>query len=148
MYFDLRDYLKNGGAGQTPFTPAVGVLLQLHKRLTMIEEKGLAAEQARIRCQAEDFRSKIKDLPFEIVSNSLSAALTPLHPTGVDKDGKQVSAHRIFEILKDEYGIWICPNGGALADTVFRVGHIGALTSEDNDSLIAAWKDMQRRGLL
>ena len=57
-------------------------------------------------------------------------------------------AHRIFEILKDEYGIWICPNGGALADTVFRVGHIGALTPEDNDSLIAAWKDMQRRGLL
>ena len=106
------------------------------------------AEQARIRCQAEDFRSKIKDLPFEIVSNSLSAALTPLHPTGVDKEGKTVSAHRIFEILKDEYGIWICPNGGALADTVFRVGHIGALTPEDNDSLIAAWKDMQRRGLL
>ena len=148
MYFDLRDYLKNGERGQTPFTPAVGVLLQLHKRLTMIEEKGLAAEQARIRCQAEDFRSKIKDLPFEIVSNSLSAALTPLHPTGVDKEGKAVSAHRIFEILKDEYGIWICPNGGALADTVFRVGHIGALTPEDNDSLIAAWKDMQRRGLL
>ena len=148
MYFDLRDYLKNGERGQTPFTPAVGVLLQLHKRLTMIEEKGLAAEQARIRCQAEDFRSKIKDLPFEIVSNSLSAALTPLHPTGVDKEGKTVSAHRIFEILKDEYGIWICPNGGALADTVFRVGHIGALTPEDNDSLIAAWKDMQRRGLL
>ena len=148
MYFDLRDYLKNGERGQTPFTPAVGVLLQLHKRLTMIEEKGLAAEQARIRCQAEDLRSKIKDLPFEIVSNSLSAALTPLHPTGVDKEGKTVSAHRIFEILKDEYGIWICPNGGALADTVFRVGHIGALTPEDNDSLIAAWKDMQRRGLL
>ena len=148
MYFDLRDYLKNGERGQTPFTPAVGVLLQLHKRLTMIEEKGLAAEQARIRHQAEDFRSKIKDLPFEIVSNSLSAALTPLHPTGVDKEGKAVSAHRIFEILKDEYGIWICPNGGALADTVFRVGHIGALTPEDNDSLIAAWKDMQRRGLL
>ena len=136
MYFDLRDYLKNGERGQTPFTPAVGVLLQLHKRLTMIEEKGLAAEQARIRHQAEDFRSKIKDLPFEIVS------------TGVDKEGKTVSAHRIFEILKDEYGIWICPNGGALADTVFRVGHIGALTPEDNDSLIAAWKDMQRRGLL
>ena len=23
MYFDLRDYLKNGERGQTPFTPAV-----------------------------------------------------------------------------------------------------------------------------
>lgn len=148
MYFDLRDYLKNGERGQTPFTPAVGVLLQLHKRLKMIEEKGLSKEQERIYRQAEDFRNKIKGLPFEIVSDFLSSAVTPLHPTGVDKDGKPVSAHHIFEILKDEYGIWVCPNGGALADKVFRVGHIGALTPADNDSLIEAFKDMQRRGLL
>ncbi len=148
MYFDLRDYLKNGERGQTPFTPAVGVLLQLHKRLKMIEEKGLSREQERIYRQAEDFRNKIKGLPFEIVSDSLSSAVTPLHSTGVDKDGKPVSAHHIFEILKDEYGIWVCPNGGALADKVFRVGHIGALTPADNDSLIEAFKDMQRRGLL
>ena len=33
MYFDFRDYLKNGERGQTPFTPAVGILLTLHKRL-------------------------------------------------------------------------------------------------------------------
>lgn len=148
MYFDLSDYLKNGERGQTPFTPAVGVLLQLHKRLKMIEEKGLSREQERIYRQAEDFRNKIKGLPFEIVSDSLSSAVTPLHPTRVDKDGKSVSAHHIFEILKDEYGIWVCPNGGALADKVFRVGHIGALTPADNDSLIEAFKDMQRRGLL
>ena len=148
MYFDLRDYLKNGERGQTPFTPAVGVLLQLHKRLKMIEEKGLSTEQERIRQQAEDFRAKISELPFEIVSDSLSSAVTPLHPTDVDEEGKTVSAYRIFEILKDEYGIWVCPNGGALADEVFRVGHIGALTTKDNDALIEALKDMQRRGLL
>ncbi len=148
MYFDLRDYLKNGERGQTPFTPAVSVLLQLHKRLMMIEEKGLFKEQTRIHHQAEDFRTKISDLPFEIASDSLSNAVTPLHPTGIDKEGKPVSAYRIFEILKDEYGIWVCPNGGALADEIFRVGHIGALTPKDNDVLIESLKDMQRRGLL
>ena len=148
LYFDLKDYLRDGERGQTPYTPAVSILIQMHRRLKGIEQRGLSAEQARIREQADDFRQKIAGLPFEIASEALSAAVTPLHPTGIDREGKPVSAYRIFEILKDEYGIFICPNGGELKDTVFRVGHIGNLTKEDNDTLIRAWRDMQNRGLL
>ena len=33
MYFNLKDYLKDGERGQTPFTPAVGTLLLLNTRL-------------------------------------------------------------------------------------------------------------------
>ena len=33
MYLDLRSALANGDRGQTPFTPAVGVLLQINQRL-------------------------------------------------------------------------------------------------------------------
>lgn len=148
LYFDLKEYLKDGERGQTPFTPAVGILLQLHARLQSIIEQGDDSEQEKIRAIAEDFRGKIADLPFEIVSESLSNAETPLHPTGTDMEGNPVSAYRIFQILKDEYGIFVCPNGGELAETVFRVGHIGNLTTEETEQLIAAWKDMQRRGLL
>ena len=50
--------------------------------------------------------------------------------------------------LKDEYGIWVCPNGGELADKVFRVGHIGYLTIEDNIVLIDALKDLMKRKIL
>ena len=67
--------------------------------------------------------------------------MTPLHP-------RNVSAYSVFTRLKDEYGIWVCPNGGALADRIFRVGHIGALTVNDNTTLVAAMQDMLRRGLL
>ena len=148
IYFDLKDYLKDGERGQTPYTPAVSVLIQLNRRLRRIEEQGLSAELERIRRQAEDFREKIKSLPFEIVSESLSFGETPLHPTGQGADKTPVSAYRIFEILKDEYDIFVCPNGGALADRIFRVGHMGHLTEADNDSLISALKDMQNRGLL
>ena len=49
-----------------------------------------------------------------------------------------MSAYDIFLKLKDEHGIWICPNGGELKDKVFRVGHIGALTEKENDMLIDA----------
>ena len=40
MYLSLKDALDNMKRGQTPFTPAVSVLLQLNVRLRMIQEKG------------------------------------------------------------------------------------------------------------
>lgn len=142
MYLDLKSALKNGERGQTPFTPAVGILRQINCRLRQIKrDGGASAEIAKTKAQAEDFRSKIKDLPFEIVSESMSNALTPLHPT-------TASAHELFLELKDNYGIWICPNGGDMKDTVFRVGHFGALTTGDNDTLVAAFRDLQKKGKL
>lgn len=142
MYFDLKGALKDGERGQTPFTPAVGILLQINKRLKEIDlAGGVEKEISKIEEIATDFRNKIKGLPFEIVSEAMSNAVTPLHPT-------TASANDIFHILKDEYHIWVCPNGGELKDKVFRVGHIGALTKDDNTILINALKDMQRRGLI
>lgn len=142
LYFDLKDALKNGERGQTPYTPAVGILLQINARLKEIERNGgVEYENQRIKLLADDFRNKIKDLPFTIVSQSLSNAVTPLHPLNV-------SAHDLFVKLKDEYGIWICPNGGEQADKIFRVGHIGNLTPHDNTTLIEAFKDLQSKGLL
>ena len=142
MYLNLKSALKNGERGQTPFTPAVGTLRQINARLKEIEAAGgVESETQKIAALAQDFREKIKDLPFEIVSNSMSNAVTPLHPLNV-------SAYQVFTTLKDEYGIWVCPNGGELADKIFRVGHIGALTKEDNTTLVNALRDMQQRGLL
>ena len=140
-YFNLKDYLKNGERGQTPFTPAVGILLQLNKRLHMIEDEGgIDAEVKRAEENAKYFRELIKDLPFEIASNKLSNAVTPLSP----KD-KSKSAHRLFEILKDSYEIWICPNGGEMKDKIFRVGHIGNIQKKDYDTLVNAIKDVLKK---
>lgn len=142
MYLDLKSALKNAERGQTPFTPAVGILIQINQRLKEIEKNGgVEAERRRISKLAEDFRNRIKEFPFEITSTSLSNAVTPIHPINV-------SAYEIFRILKDEYNIWVCPNGGELADKIFRVGHIGALTIDDNTTLINALKDMKNRNLL
>ena len=142
MYFDLKNALKNQERGQTPFTPAVGILLQINERLKEIDRNGGAdAEVNKVAAQARDFREKIKDLPFELVSESPANGVTSVHPTTAD-------AYEIFLKLKDEYGIWICPNGGEMKNTIFRVGHIGALSHDDNTTLVNAFKDLQKRGVL
>lgn len=142
MYFNLKDALNNQERGQTPFTPAVSILLQINERLKEIEKMGgVDAEITRIAAQADDFRKKIKGLPFTLFSESPANGLTALQTF-------TANAYDIFIELKDTYGIWICPNGGKMKDDIFRVGHMGNLTYEDNTILINAFKDMQRRGIL
>lgn len=141
QYLDLKLALKNMERGQTPWTPAVGILRQINVRLKEIDANGGAeAEIARCAELANYFRSKLieNNLPFEIVSESLSNAVTPLHPT-------TQSANEIFLKIKDEYGMWVCPNGGSMKDTIFRVGHIGYLQKEDYDKLIAAFIDLREK---
>ena len=141
MYLDLKNALKNGERGQTPFTPAVGTLLQIHARLNEIDTIGVEKEIEKVKNLAEDFRNRIQDLPLSFFSDSMSNAVTAL-------ETQQCSAKKIFQILKDEYHIWICPNGGELADKVFRVGHIGCLTIEDNKRLVEALQDLVKREIL
>lgn len=137
LYFNLNDALENQKRGQTPFTPAVQILLQINARLKeIVNSGGVKSEIERSKALAEDFRRKIADLPLKIVSESLSNAVTPLHPTN------GMSAYDIFLKLKDVHGIWICPNGGNLKDEVFRVGHMGNLTTSDNDKLVSALKEV------
>ena len=142
LYFDFALYLKDGERGQTPFTPAVQQLIQLHARLTEITLAGGAKQEiARIASLAQYFRSHMRHYPFEMFSHSPSNAVTSILL-------KKGDAHTLFEIVKDEYGIWICPNGGDLASSVFRVGHIGALDTTDYDKLFIAFDDLKKRGIL
>jgi aspartate aminotransferase-like enzyme len=141
QYLDLKLALKNMERGQTPWTPAVGILRQINVRLKEIDALGGAeAEIARCAGLAKYFRDKLVELnlPFEVVSESLSNAVTPLHPT-------TQSAYEIFLKIKDEYGMWICPNGGDMKETIFRVGHIGYLQKEDYDTLINAFLDLREK---
>lgn len=139
MYFNLKDALNNALRGQTPFTPAVGILRQINYRLKQIQQAGgVESEIKKTKAQAEDFRKKIAELPFDIPSSCMSNALTPLSP-------RNASAYDIFLELKDHYDIWVCPNGGEMRNRVFRVGHFGAIDSSSNDVLISALNDIKKK---
>ena len=144
QYFNLKSALKNQDRGQTPWTPAVGILRQINARLKDIENEGGPKEEIRKSAElAKYFRNKLIEynLPFEIISESLSNAVTPLHPL-------TQSAYEIFLRLKDDYGIWVCPNGGSMKDSVFRVGHMGNLTREDYDKLLFAFQSLREKGII
>lgn len=133
LYFDFKDYAENFKRGQTPFTPAVGICLEMNASLNMIENIGLENHLYRIREQAEDFRAKIKILPVSIPKYKLSNALTPII---FETD----SAYKIFEELKERYYIFVNPTGGELHEKSLRIAHIGNLTKDDNSVLVNRMK--------
>lgn len=141
-YLNLRSALDNGRRGQPPFTLTESVMMQVSARLKELDNGGLERERERMAADAASFRERIAGLPLELLSQSPSNGCTAL----CTQEG--VSAHGVFETLRREYDLCVCPNGGALRDTVFRVGHMGALTGADYDRLIAALHDLNRRGLL
>ena len=142
LYLDLRCALDDAQRGQTPFTPAVGILLQISHRLgSIVAAGGVETEIAAVRHLAEDFRRGVEGLPFDIASTSPSNAVTPLRP-------RAASAREVVEALRRDYGIWVVPNGGPLEHTLLRVGHIGAVTVADNRALLEALGDMSARGLI
>lgn len=129
MYFDFKDYLLNMERGQTPFTPAVGIILQLHQRITDIYERGLRSEIEHHRELAEAFRGMCRDAELKVPDYPKSNALTPIEfPDG--------NALEVFEIMKRDYGKMLTPCGGELGKRLLRVGHLGDMHIEDYEVLV------------
>jgi len=136
LYFNFKDYLKNGERGQTPYTPAVTIMLQLEARLKQIKKRGGISQSISSAKEVADyFRKSINALPLKEFSPYMPNAMTALTPT----DGK--SAMDIVNDLEKDYKVMICPNGGAERDSVFRVSHMGEMTKEYTDILINALHD-------
>lgn len=139
LYLSLKEALKNMERGQTPFTPAVSILLQINARLRRIDADGGVIEEKKKICSGtEYFRQHISDPPFDFVVKDIKArsnAVTALYSGSYD-------ATKIFQLLKDKYGIWICPNGGKYKNIVLRVGHIGNIKLQDYDTLLLAIKEV------
>lgn len=132
MYFDFKLYAENGKRGQTPFTPAVGTVLQLRDILEKIaDDGGIKTWIERSRNLALDFRRRIASLPVRVPSYPLANAVTPLI-------FEQHDAQTVQEALVRDYGMYLNPCGGKRVSSMLRVAHIGNLSIEDNKRLVDA----------
>jgi len=139
-YFNFKNYLKDGKRGQTPYTPAVTIILQLQARLKQIKQYGgVKSTIQKAKELAFYFRKQIKDLPLKFYTPYMPNAMTALMPTN------NISARKIVDDFENNYKSILCPNGGELSNKVFRIGHMGDLDKKDIDILIKQLKDYYKR---
>lgn len=138
-YLDLGRHLTDMQRGQTPFTPAIGIVRQLERRLARILEQEPSAIITATRRLAEDFRQQLAGLPLRIFPECPSNAVTALEPTDDRKPEYYVRQ------LVEHYDLFVCPNGGKLKTRIFRVAHLGDLTFADNARLAHALREVATR---
>ena len=136
-YLDLKRHIKDQERGQTPFTPAVGTLIELNVALRSIRDAGIDNVIARTARLAAYFRKGAAERGIRVPDYPLSNAVTPI----IFDSG----AYGVFEKLRNEYDVTVTPSGGDLRDKLLRVGHIGNLSEEDYDVLFKALDDVLGR---
>lgn len=139
LYFNLKDYIKDADRGQTPYTPAIGILTQLHDRLSRISARGLQAFLNAAGQDAAYFREGLRATGFTVPqAYPLSNGVTPVRcPPGLP-------ARSVVDALIARYRVFVAPNPGTLGDTTFRVSHMGGnLTRGDYDLLLSALKELE-----
>jgi len=124
-YFDLCLYDKYyESKKQTPTTPPIPQILALDKSLDMILDKGPKACCNRHAVFAEATRASITAMglkPFakEGFSQTVTSICSPV-------DSNKVIAH-----MRDKYNVEVAGGKGHVACKVFRIGHMGFVSSEN-----------------
>ncbi len=132
-YWDLRAARHYAGRGQTPWTPAVGVLYGLRTALAMMRAEGLEAIYARHRRAAQRMREGAQALGLELFADPAHASdtVTTLRvPPGVDGEALVARVR--------EQGVVIAGGQGKLKGQVIRVGHLGLVDTADIEPVLAA----------
>jgi len=138
LYLDFNEYLDNIDRGQTPFTPSVGIILQLYSQLNKFEKNGMDFYHRKASNLASLFRNNISTFPLELFTKYMPNALTALTTTNGE------SASDLVNNFITRYKIYLNPNGSELSDKVFRVSHMGNQSEDDVRSLLSAFEDYYR----
>jgi aspartate aminotransferase-like enzyme len=123
FYFDLLAHKASAEAGQTPWTPAVGIMFQLDVALTLMEQEGLEAIWKRHAAVGAAVRAGLTTLGFKLLadpdyaSNTVTGAWIP-----EDLEWKA------FNGKLRKLGLLVAGGQGALKGKIFRIGHLGHVT--------------------
>jgi aspartate aminotransferase-like enzyme len=131
LYFKFTDYYPEILRGQTEYTPAIGIVNQLHDKLNRILKNGVDTYVNHCAYLAKYFREKLHSL------NSLTSVDYPLSNCVTPVMCAKNNARQIVASLRDDYGVYVVPAAGDLADSMFRVAHMSQqLSKQDVDDLI------------
>lgn len=124
-YFDLRKAKKALDKTDTPFTPAITLIIALNEALKMMKQDGLVNIFLRHKKMAEATRAAIKALGLELFADPSSDVVTAVKvPLGLDGE-------KLVKTMRDTYGITIAGGQEELKGKVFRIAHMGFIEEFD-----------------
>ncbi len=133
-YWDFRAARQALAGSDTPFTPAISLVVGLAEVLEIIRKKGLEviwAEQAR---RAAATRAAVPALGLTLFSETPGDVVTVLRPPG------EVGAKALLERM-EAHGVRAAGGQAALSGKIVRISHLGAVDDADTLAAVAALED-------
>lgn len=125
-YFDLLKAKKAIEKTDTPFTPAISLVVALNESLRMIRQDGLEAIFARHKVLASATRAAVLALGLELLAPKVASdAVTAAKlPAGIDGE-------KLVKTMRDTYGVTIAGGQEELKGKIVRIAHMGYITEFD-----------------
>jgi len=131
-YFALGPAIKKAEANDTPFTPAIGLIVALAEALRAVRNEGIENVIGRHARLAEATRAAVQALGLELFSKSPANAVTAFRiPDGID-------GVKFVKSMRDEIGVAVAGGQAALKGKIARIAHLGYCDEFDVLSAIAA----------
>ncbi len=125
-YWDFEDNFSNLRRGQTPFSPATILYLQLHARLLQLKAEGGEDKNiAHVRHRALKFREYCRKYGWDVPAEVPSYAITGFQT-------RDTAERKIFKGLMEKYDTYIMPGG---KPGFYRVSHMGLQTDLELEEL-------------
>jgi aspartate aminotransferase-like enzyme len=132
-YFDLLKALASAEKGDTPYTPAITLVLALCKALEMMRAEGIENVIARHEANGRATRAAVTAMGLKLLasvpSNAATAVLTPGDSSGA-----------ITKHMENQYGVKIAGGQGAVKGKIVRIGHLGYYDATDMYTVISAFE--------
>lgn len=134
-YFDAARHRDAQEKGQTPWTPALGLIFALDVALDMLEHEGWESIFARHAVTAGLTRSLVRKLGLKLVAQEeqfASDTVTAVYvPEGIEVSG-------LRKLLRDEDGVVLAGGQGPLTGKIVRIGHLGDVAEAEIRVAVAA----------
>jgi aspartate aminotransferase-like enzyme len=127
FYWDYNKMKKSVGTKETPFTPAVTLIVSLAESISLIKKDGLENIFTRTERLAKATRLAMKALNLSLFAkehcacNVLTSASVPA----------TVDGNKIVKMLREEFGISIAGGQETLKGKIIRFAHMGYIDQFD-----------------
>src|SRR5688572_9241628 len=134
FYFDWERMLASHAKQDTPFSPAISLVLGLDVALDLVLEKGLEAAHERHVRLGRACRAGVKAMGLELFSpdEDRAAVVTAIRvPADIDSSA-------IVLAMRDRSGVTVVGGQGELKGRIVRIGHIGYIDVHDVATALTA----------
>jgi len=125
-YLNLKAAKKAWDKTDTPFTPAITLIIALNEALRMMKQDTLEVIFARHKKMAQATRQAVLAMGLELFAPSAASDVV----TAVKVPGA-IDGEKLVKTMRDTYGVTIAGGQSQLKGKIFRIAHMGYIEEFD-----------------